>query len=98
MSPLTVRRTTRVLRLARGGRLQPWLGPALRGLAGGGPRARRCRLPVAEQLGPRRYCAGCPQMAGCAYGETFEPDPPAGLHLAAGWENAARPLVVAPAF
>jgi hypothetical protein len=37
-------------------------------------------------------------MAGCPYGEAVEPDPPAGVHLAAGWENTARPLVVAPAF
>jgi hypothetical protein len=37
-------------------------------------------------------------MAGCAYGEVYEPDPPAGSRLASGWENAARPLVVAPQF
>jgi len=37
-------------------------------------------------------------MAGCAYGETLEPDPPANVHIPGGWENAARPLVVAPMF
>ena len=37
-------------------------------------------------------------MAGCHYGETYEPDPPAGVDLGCGWENAARPIVIAPAF
>ncbi len=37
-------------------------------------------------------------MAGCQYGETCEPDPPAGVDLGSGWENAARPIVIAPAF
>lgn len=95
---LEVFETHRVLRIARGGRLLPWLGPALRGLAAGRLRARVCRQPVAEQLGRWERCAGCPLMAGCAYGETVEPDPPAGVHLASGWESAARPLVVAPAY
>ncbi len=74
---LTVLEARRVLRVARGGRLQPWLGPALRGLAGGRLRARACRPPVADQLCRWARCAGCPLMAGCAYGETLEPDPPA---------------------
>lgn len=90
--------TQRVLRIARGGRLQPWLGPALRGLAGGRLRARVCMHPVAEQLGRWARCAGCPEMRGCAYGETFEPDPPEGVRLPGGWENAARPLVIAAAY
>jgi hypothetical protein len=90
--------TYRVLRIARDGRLLPWLGPALRGLAAGRLRARVCRQPVAEQLGKWARCAGCPLMRGCAYGETVEPDPPANAHLASGWETVARPLVVAPAY
>lgn len=95
---LDVLETHRVLRIARGGRLQFWLGPALRGLAGGRLRAAVCRQPVADQLTRWRQCAGCPHMAGCPYGETVEPDPPAGVRLPGGWENAARPLVVAPYF
>lgn len=98
MTPLPVLETVRLVRLARGGRLRPWLGPALRGLAGGRLRAAACVLPVAEQLTTHRYCRGCPHMAGCPYGETVEPDPPAGVELPAGWEGAARPLAVAPAF
>jgi len=98
MSRLVILETTRLLRFARHGRLLPWLGPALRGLAGGRLRASACVLPVIEQIGARKYCAGCLHMAGCSYGETYEPDPAPGLHLAMGWENTARPLVVAPAF
>jgi hypothetical protein len=95
---LSVLETNRVLRIARGGRLMPWLGPALRGLAGGRLRARECRQPVGEQLGRWERCTGCLLMSGCAYGETLEPDPPVGTHLASGWENTSRPLVVAPAY
>ena len=95
---LEVFETHRVLRIARGGRLLPWLGPALRGLAAGRLRARVCRQPVGEQLGRWLRCAGCPLMRGCAYGETVEPDPPVGVCLASGWESAARPLVIAPAY
>ena len=98
MTPLRVLETVRVIRIARPGALRAWLGPALRGLAGGRLRARACVLPVLEQMTTRRYCRGCHHMAGCAYGETVEPDPPEGVSLLAGWENAARPLVVAPAF
>ncbi len=95
---LEVFETHRVLHIARGGRLLPWLGPALRGLAAGRLRARVCRQPVGDQLGRWNRCAGCPLMAGCAYGETVEPDPPTEVRLASGWEMAARPLVVAPAY
>jgi hypothetical protein len=95
---LSVLETNRVLRIARGGRLMPWLGPALRGLAGGRLRARVCRQPVEEQLGKWERCAGCSLMSGCAYGETVEPDPQMGIHLASGWENTSRPLVVAPSY
>src|SRR5580704_6724988 len=79
---LSILETYRVLRIARGGRLVPWLGPALRGLAGGRLRARVCRQPVGEQFGKWEHCRGCPLMSGCAYGETLEPDPPIGIHLA----------------
>ncbi|OWK41138.1 hypothetical protein [Fimbriiglobus ruber] len=95
---LFVRETRQTLRVARGGRALAWIGPALRGLAGGRLRAHVCRLPVAEQMTRWRTCAGCPAMSGCAYGETYEPDPPAGVVLAPGWENTTRPIVIAPQF
>src|SRR5438477_3298206 len=98
MQNLFVCQTRRTVRLARGGRLLPWLGPALRGLTGGRLRARACRHSVAEQLTRWKHCRGCPLMAGCAYSETYEPAPLPGLPLVAGWKDMARPIVIAPAF
>jgi hypothetical protein len=98
MPSLHVRESHRLLQIARPGRLQKWLGPALRGLTGGRLRAHACTLPVLEQITTQKYCKGCSQMAGCQYGETFEPDPPQGLLLQPGWENTARPMVLAPQF
>lgn len=83
--------TQRVLVIARGGRLQPWLGPALRGLAGGRLKAEVCRHPVQLQLSQWRYCRGCPLRSGCAYGETIE-----GGHTEKA--DPARPIVIAPVY
>lgn len=92
---LSILETRRVLRIARGGRLQRWLGPALRGLAGGRLKARVCRHPVADQIARGRWerCEGCPLMRGCAYGETIEAAPPTGTMM-----DALRPVVIAPAY
>lgn len=95
---LNVLYTDRTIRLARRGRLLPWLGPAFRGLTGGRLKAQVCGHTVADQLARWVHCRGCPIMAGCQYGETFEPDPPATLHLAMGKEDTARPIVFAPQF
>lgn len=83
--------THRVLQLARAGRLQPWLGPALRGLAGGRLKARTCRHSVALQLQHWTYCRGCPLRSGCAYGETIEGGDPEAA-------DATRPVVIAPTY
>ena len=91
---LAVLESHRMLRIARGGRLQPWLGPALRGLAGGRLKAHACRHSVAEQVTRWLRCTGCALRDGCAYGETVEGEPVG----AAGDGDAARPLVVAPAY
>jgi hypothetical protein len=95
---LSVLETFRVLRLSRGGQLRPWLGPALRGMTGSRLKANVCRFSVAEREARWKYCKGCPHMAGCAYGEVMEPDPPAGAHVAGGWADGARPIVVAARF
>jgi hypothetical protein len=95
---LQVLETTRRLRLTRPGRLLPWLGPALRGLAAARFKARVCRFPPAIQQTERRYCKGCPHIAECPYGRTVEPDPPAHVHVPSGQEDAARPLIIAPAY
>src|SRR5438128_2057285 len=96
MTVLAVLETNRVLRLTRPGRLLPWLGPALRGLAARRFKARVCRFPPEVQDRERRYCKGCPYIGECAYGRTVEPDP--GVGVPVGMEDAVRPLVIAAAF
>lgn len=96
MTPLTILESERTLRLARHGRLLPWLGPALRGLAGGRLRARTCRQPVVEQLIRWRNCGSCPLMAGCGFGELYEPA--LDKDESPGGKDLARPLVVSPSY
>lgn len=82
--------------LTRPGRLLPWLGPALRGLLAGHFKERVCLQPATERVSRWRYCTGCPHMAHCSYGQTFEPDPSPGVEVFRGQEDAARPVVLAP--
>jgi hypothetical protein len=98
VSELEVLETNRVLRLTRPGRLLPWLGPAVRGLAARRFKANVCRYPPSVQNGERRECKGCPYMFECPYGRTVEPDPPPGAHVFPGQADATRPLVIAPDF
>ena len=95
---LLVLETSRALRLLRPGRLRPWLGSALRGLAARRFKARVCAFSPEIQDGARKYCRGCPYIAECPYGRTVEPDPPAGTHVPLGLADAARPLVIAAGF
>jgi hypothetical protein len=91
---LEVMRTTRRLVFTRHGPLLPWMGPALRGLLGWRLKTVFCRQPREEWNGRWRYCAGCPHMAECAYGQTLEPDPPLEAEVFRGQEQAARPMVL----
>ncbi len=95
---LLVLETERVLRLTAPGRLVPWLGPALRGLAARSFRRAVCLFTAAEQDSTWRYCKGCPHQAVCPYGQTVEPDPPPGAAVVSGQNDAVRALVIAPAF
>jgi CRISPR-associated endoribonuclease Cas6 len=95
---LPLLKTTRVLRLTRPGSLQPWMGPALRGLVARPFKEAVCLHTIEEQQGPWRYCRGCSHMPGCAYGQTLEPDPPAGAEVFTGQEQAVRPVVLSLPF
>src|SRR5438876_10907716 len=95
---LLILRTTRTLRFTRPGQLLPWMGPALRGLLALPFKQSVCVQPRAEQDTRWRYCSGCPHMNGCPYGQTLEPDPPAGAAVFHGQEQAARPIVLALPF
>jgi hypothetical protein len=95
---LLLRETTRELWLAGTDLLSSWLGPAVRGLVARVFKSRVCRFTPAEQLDERRYCKGCPVMAGCPYGETLESDPPLTVDAPPGGDDATRALVIAPVY
>src|SRR5438034_865014 len=95
---LAVLQSTRLLRFTRPGRLLPWMGPALRGLLARPFKESVCRHSRQEQQQRWRYCTGCPHITRCAYGQTVEPDPPAGAAVFPGQEQAARPVVFALPF
>jgi hypothetical protein len=95
---LVVRETYRELWLAGTDLLSAWLGPAVRGLVARVFKARVCRFSPAEQNAERRYCKGCPVMAGCPYGETLEADPPRDEDAPPGGDDATRALVIAPPY
>lgn len=94
---LRIFQSRRVLRTTTPGPLPRWVGHLLRGLIAARLKGRSCRYTPQEQQTTRRHCKGCPQMAGCALGETYEADPPAGLALA-GQDDGVRPFALAPGF
>jgi len=94
---LEVLETTRWLRLEKSGRLQPWLGPALRGVVALPFKERVCRQTDSAGR-PPKYCAGCPLQRECPYGRTFEPAAPEGYVPRSGEHELVRPFVLAPRF
>lgn len=94
MLPFVTRELT--LQATRSGTLVTWLGPALRGLTAARLKENVCRQAPDERRTDWIYCRGCPHMDGCAYGETFEPDPPLDVAVFNGQDDASRPLVLAP--
>lgn len=96
MIPIEVRYFT--LSLTRSGTLLPWLGPAVRGLVAGELKQRVCRWPAQEQSTRWRYCAGCPHMGRCAYGSTFELDPPSDRTVLRAARDGQRAITLAPGF
>jgi hypothetical protein len=91
---VVVERHRLTLELRNRGRLVPWLGPALRGITALRHRAAECRQPRETWLTTWQYCRGCPHIYECDYGQAFEPDAVADVD----GRDAARPLVLAPAF
>ena len=91
---------TRFLRmqLTSPGRLLPWLGPALRGVAAREVKDQTCRWPTAARDGRWKYCRGCPHQGPCPYGATFEPDAPPEGTLSRGMADGQRAISLAPCF
>lgn len=84
--------------VTRGGRLLPWLGPALRGLVAHPMKVEHCGHSPQERETRWKYCTGCPHLSNCSYGQLFEPDPPPNATLTPGREDAIRPLILFPYF
>lgn len=84
-----------VLQTTPQGRLLPWLGPALRGATAATLKERVCLQPPVERATRWRYCTGCSYQNDCAYGVTYEPDPP-GQTQFSGRDHASRAVVLAP--
>lgn len=86
------------LRCLGSGRLHPWLGAAVRGMTGLPYKKSVCQLlPGSSTSDELPACAGCPHMANCGYGQTFEPDAPSAA-VARGKRQAPRPFVLSPDF
>ena len=81
----------------RGGELLPWIGPALRGLVAGRFKADMCRHSTTDRDTHWKHCTGCPHLADCPYGLTFESGPAHGSG-SIGQEEGLRPVAIAPAF
>lgn len=80
------------------GQLQSLLGPALRGIVAQRWRNTDCHRSEYEKQTRWKYCKGCERNATCSYGQIFEPDIPAGVHLFGGHKEAPRSFVVRPEF
>ncbi len=83
MTHLEVKVTTIQLECLSEGRLQHWMGPALRGMVLEPLRKRLCLLPAEHlestsrdqsSIDLAKYCRGCTEMPRCNYGRAFEPD------------------------
>ncbi len=83
------------LEFLSGGRLAPWLGPALRGVVARVFKDRVCRQPPLQRH-QWTECRGCEYQAHCAYAHCFDPAPSEGAF--AGQLNAIRGVVLEPAF
>jgi len=83
MSALPIRVVHLPVEFVTQGRLQPWLGPAVRGMVLRplmeqmcilDPNDRAIRLSRMQHEIEPRYCQGCERNAECSYGRIWEPD------------------------
>ena len=86
------------LTLTRGGRLLPWLGPALRGIVAATLKNQVCRQPPIQRELHWKFCRGCPHIHDCAYGLTYEPDPPTDRTVLKAAADGQRAITLSPFF
>ncbi|VTR97932.1 CRISPR system precrRNA processing endoribonuclease RAMP protein Cas6 [Tuwongella immobilis] len=96
MLPILVQRLR--FRFRTAGPLNPWMGPAVRGAVAKLWKDAVCQHPHAFRETQWTYCKGCPHQASCSYGMLMEPDPPAGVTVFTGQDDAIRPMVICPQY
>lgn len=85
------------MELTSGGRLLPWLGPAVRGALAWAVKDGVCRWPPAQRDTQYKTCAACQHLQACPYGVTFEAQPP-GQSGPSGMADSQRAITVRPPF
>ncbi|MGQ9576973.1 MAG: hypothetical protein ACUVUC_16850 [Thermoguttaceae bacterium] len=86
------------MELTSGGRLVPWLGPAIRGTLAWAVKDAACCWPLPQRDGQYKTCRGCPHLQACPYGATFEAEPPAGQSAPSGMADSQRAVTIRPPF
>lgn len=86
------------LQFTTGGRLLPWLGPALRGIVAMELKNMACQWPEPIRSIDWKYCRGCPHITTCAYGVIYEADPPRDRLVLTRERDGERAVAVAPGF
>jgi hypothetical protein len=59
---------------------------------------RACRWPPIQRELHWKFCRGCPHIHECAYGLTYEPDPPADRTVLKAAGDGQRAIALAPCF
>ncbi|TVP94678.1 MAG: hypothetical protein EA381_19720 [Planctomycetaceae bacterium] len=84
------------LRACGPGRLNPWMGPSLRGLLAKPLKERWCHWEPQVRDRDYRHCAGCPHQRRCDYAQLLEPGPVDPVVV--GRWNAPHGLAIIPDF
>jgi hypothetical protein len=86
------------MEVTSGGRLLPWLGPAIRGALAWAVKDVVCRWPPAERKAQFKTCRGCPHLHSCPYGVTFEAELGDGQGAPSGMADGQRAITIRPPF
>ncbi|MCO6454189.1 MAG: CRISPR system precrRNA processing endoribonuclease RAMP protein Cas6 [Pirellulaceae bacterium] len=95
---LVVKLASYRLLFLNGGRLLPWLGPALKGIIARHFKTQSCHWPAEVRDSQWRYCRGCQHLGGCGYGLLFEPDPPVAATVMPTARDGQRAITLAAQF
>lgn len=80
------------------GRLEPWMGSALRGVVARAFKRNACGHPPQVREEEWVHCDGCPLQHNCSYGVTYETGLTDRSAAPQGVHEPSKPIVVAPFF